>query len=76
MRDEIIPDEEIEEEINKWKEFLILIDKAVDAAHEYLCKCEGHRVKFSCSKRMKTMTVVNLELPSIELPKFGVKVQY
>lgn len=71
----LLADEEIEDELHSWREFLDMIDKAVDAAHEYLNKesnLEDQSSKGSVHKSHKdSHQPSNLKLPRIELPKFN-----
>ena len=75
LRDRIISllaDEEIENELCCWREFLDEIDQALDAAHEYLnkqCNSEVQSSKWSVHKDSHQSS--NLKLPRIELPKFS-----
>ncbi|XP_067041142.1 uncharacterized protein [Acropora muricata] len=75
LRDRIISllaDEEIENELCCWREFLGEIDQALDAAHEYLneeCHSEEQSSKGSVHKDSHQSS--NLKLPRIELPKFS-----
>ena len=75
LRDRIISllaDEEIENELCCWREFLDEIDQALDAAHEYLNKesnSEEQSSKGSVHKDSHQSS--NLKLPRIELPKFS-----
>ncbi|KAJ7378903.1 hypothetical protein OS493_019594 [Desmophyllum pertusum] len=72
----LLADEEIEDELHSWRELLDMIDKAVDAAHEYLNKesnLEDQSSKGSVHKSHKdSHQPSNLKLPRIELPKFNV----
>ena len=75
LRDRIISllaDEEIENELCCWREFLDEIDQTLDAAHEYLnkqCNSEEQSSKGSVHKDSHQWS--NLKLPRIELPKFS-----
>ncbi|XP_067047748.1 uncharacterized protein [Acropora muricata] len=75
LRDRIISllaDEEIENELCCWREFLSEIDQALDAAHEYLneeCHSEEQSSKGSVHKDSHQSS--NLKLPRIELPKLS-----
>ena len=75
LRDRIISllaDEEIENELCCWREFLGEIEQALDAAHEYLneeCHSEEQSSKGSVHKDSQQSS--NLKLPRIELPKFS-----
>ena len=75
LRDRIISllaDEEIENELCCWREFLDEIDQDLDAAHEYLnkkCNSEEQSSKGSIHKDSHQSS--NLKLPRIELPKFS-----
>jgi len=75
LRDRIISllaDEEIENELCFWREFLDEIDQALDVAHEYLnkeCNSEEQSSKGSVNKNSHQSS--NLKLPRIELPKFS-----
>ena len=75
LRDRIISllaDEEIENELYCWREFLDGIDQVLDAAHKYLnkeCNSEEQSSKGSVHKDSHQSSA--LKLPAIELPKFN-----
>ncbi|KAL9954332.1 hypothetical protein ACROYT_G041854 [Oculina patagonica] len=75
LRDRIISllsDEEIDDELSRWREFLDMIDRAVDAAHEYLNKESSSNEQSSKGSVQKdNPQSSNLKLPRIELPKFN-----
>ena len=75
LRDRIIsllPDEEIENELCCWREFLDGIDEALDAAHEYLNKkCNSEEQSSKGIVHKDSHQSSNLKLPRIELPKFS-----
>ena len=75
LRDRIISllaDEEIENELCCWREFLDEIDQALDAAHEYLNKqCNSEEQSSKGSVHKDSHQSSNLKLPRIELPKFS-----
>ena len=66
----LVPDEEIEQELRSWKKLLPQIDKAVDAAYEYLSKEHKMDDQGSANSNDKSQPS-NLTLPRIELPKFN-----
>ena len=68
----LLPDEEIENELCYWREFLDGIDEPLDAAHEYLnkkCNSEEQSSKGIVHKGSHQSS--NLKLSRIELPKFS-----
>ena len=75
LRDRImslLADEEIENELCCWREFLDEIDQALDAAHEYLNKqCNSEEQSSKGSVHKDSHQSSNLKLPRIELPKFS-----
>ena len=75
LRDRIISllaDEETENELCCWREFLGEIDQALDAAHEYLNEeCHSEEQSSKGSVRKDSHQSSNLKLPRIELPKFS-----
>ena len=69
---DLIAEENIEEELHRWKGLLDAVDKAVDLAHECLnreSKVEEKSSKESTHNESRQSS--NLKLPRIELPKFN-----
>ena len=75
LRDRIISliaDEEIENELCCWREFLDEIDQTLDAAHGYLNKeCNSEEQSSKGSVHKDSHQSSNLKLPRIERPKFS-----
>ncbi|XP_068741701.1 uncharacterized protein [Montipora capricornis] len=71
----LVAEDVIEEELRRWGKILSEVDKAMDAAHEFLNKdCDAMRLGDHSSKDIAYIASrisSNLKLPRIELPKYN-----
>lgn len=68
----LVAEDMMEEELRRWGKILSEVDKAVDAAHEFLnkdCDVGDHSSKDIAHSDSRVSS--NLKLPRIELPKFN-----
>ena len=72
MRNQIIAEKNIEEELRSWQGRLDVIDEAVDSADENLSKeSKVEDQSFQESAHTESRQLSNLKLTRIELPKFN-----
>ena len=68
----LLADEEIENELYCWGEFLDGIDQALDAAHKYLNnECNSEEKSSKGSVHIDSHQSSDVKLPRIALPKFN-----
>ena len=73
VRDEIIAlisDDEIAEEAQKWIDYQLVIDNALDVAQEYISKQSVSKVDEQTTSVSAEHKQSHLKLPKLELPKF------